>query len=172
MYLTCTIHPFLFITSSQKCTHRIEYCKHHYSHICKDCEPHICNSKCSENQAHALYCESKYNILIYDSETFLRNSDCLNNLQRIIIHQDNICCLNCRIGSHCPHRNTDIRSSKNRCIVNAVSDKCQGLPSPASQPEVFLPAPPYLQEAVRYEPHQYQDLLPPGLPPVSHLPST
>ena len=47
------------------------------------------------------------------------------NLRRVIIHQDNIRRLDRRVTSHASHCNTDICAGENRCIVDAVADKCQ-----------------------------------------------
>ena len=51
------------------------------------------------------------------------NADRLDDLRRIVIHKDDICRLNSRVGAKGSHRYTQVCNSQNRRVVDSVADK-------------------------------------------------
>ena len=58
----------------------------------------------------ALDADRKPDILIHDPQTLSRDPDRLCDLQRIIVHKNDICRLDGCIGSHSAHGDPDIRT--------------------------------------------------------------
>ena len=108
-----------------KTSDRIQHGDDHDADICENRRPHVCNTDCSENQTHRLDRKSEHNIFVDNTQTFPGNTDRKRELHRVVIHQDNIRSLDCRIGTERTHGNTDVRSGEHRRIIDAVTDECQ-----------------------------------------------
>ena len=106
-------------------SHGVEHCQHHYTHIREDGGPHACKAQSTQNQAGKLDAKGKSNVLIYYAQTAAGNFYCFYKLLRLIIHQHDVCGLNCGVGAQCAHGDANVGAGDDGSIVDAVAHEAE-----------------------------------------------
>ena len=101
----------------------VEDREHHHADICKDGRPHVGRAKGNERKAGKLHHEGKDDVLIDNADALAGDFDGLCDLQRLVIHEDDVGGFDGRIRAHCAHGDPDIGTREDRRVVDAVADE-------------------------------------------------
>ena len=113
-----------FLRQDQR-PYSIENGNHHHADVRKNSQPHVGKPQCTEDQAQHLDADGKADIFIDNAHALPGDTDRKRDLFRVVIHQDDVCRLNCRVRPHRPHGNADVGTGKDRGVIDPVSYKGQ-----------------------------------------------